>query len=352
MTAYIVMYLLPSLAAVGAASRSGIRARMGLVWLLAFLAAVLLIGFRHEVGGDWWSYLDHLYAAHWETPGSILAGSDPGYELLNWLADRFGLGIYAVNLVCGAIFVAGLFAFCRRQPNPWLALAVAVPYLLIVVAMGYSRQSVAAGLAMIGLVALGDGKRLRFVVWLALAATFHRSAIVLLPLAVLAGDRHRIWAALWIGAASLLLYLLLLSETIDTLYAVYIEAQYASEGALVRVFMNAVPALLFLAFRRRFPLTDGERRLWTWIALLALLFVPALAVSPSSTAVDRVALYLIPLQLFVFARLPQALGPTFGRVPVTLAVLGYYGAVLFVWLTYAAHAFAWLPYRFYPLLQG
>jgi hypothetical protein len=352
MISYWVMYLLPALAAVGAAPRSGTRAHVGLFWLLAFVAAVLLIGFRHEVGGDWWTYLDHLHAARWETLGMVLSeGADPGYRLFNWLADRLGLGIYAVNLACGAIFVAGLFAFCRRQPNPWLALAVAVPYFLIVVAMGYSRQSVAAGLTMFGLVALADGSRLRFVLWLALAATFHRSAVILVPLAVLAGDRHRVWAALWVGGAALLLYLLLLSETIDSLYAAYIEAQYASEGALVRVAMNAVPAILFLALRRRFPLTDGERRLWTWVSLLALIFVPALIVSPSSTAVDRVALYLIPLQLFVFARLPQTLAPMFGNLPATLAVLAYYGAVLFVWLAYAAHAFAWLPYRFYPLLQ-
>ena len=36
-----------------------------------------------------------------------------------------------------------------------------------------------------------------------------------------------------------------------------------------------------------------ERKLWTWIALAALLCLPI--VSLATTAVDRVALYLIPI---------------------------------------------------------
>jgi hypothetical protein len=72
-------------------------------------------------------------------------------------------------------------------------------------------------------------------------------------------------------------------------------------------------------------------------------------VSPSSTAVDRVALYWIPLQLFVLSRLPDAMSqrPGLNSIWVQL-VVAYSAAVLFVWLFFASHAFAWLPYQFYP----
>ena len=43
------------------------------------------------------------------------------------------------------------------------------------------------------------------------------------------------------------------------------------------------------------------------------MFVVLLVVSPSSTAVDGVALYWIPLQLFVMSRLPNALGLREGK---------------------------------------
>ena len=66
--------------------------------------------------------------------------------MLNWLSIQMDWGILGVNLIGGAIFAFGLVAFCRRQPRPWLALAVAIPYLVIVVAMGYSRQGIALAL--------------------------------------------------------------------------------------------------------------------------------------------------------------------------------------------------------------
>jgi hypothetical protein len=74
-------------------------------------------------------------------------------------------------------------------------------------------------------------------------------------------------------------------------------------------------------------------------------------VSPASTAVDRIALYMLPLQLVVFSYFPDVINRETVRdvtAPVAGVVL-YYGLVQFVWLNFAAHAFAWLPYRFYPL---
>ena len=97
-------------------------------------------------------------------------------------------------------------------------------------------------------------------------------------------------------------------------------------------------------------MTIPQQRLWFWFALAALGLLAWLTVSPSSTAVDRVGLYLLPLQLVVFAYLPEALGRGRGNTRSwVLAVIAYYATVEFVWLNYATHAFAWLPYRWYPV---
>ena len=81
------------------------------------------------------------------------------------------------------------------------------------------------------------------------------------------------------------------------------------------------------------------------MSLLALASVAWLFLSSSSTAVDRVALYLIPLQLFVFARLPDVLGGGRSIRTWVIAIVIYYTAVLIVWLNFATHAFAWVPYH-------
>ena len=318
-------------------------------WRNVFLLLVLMIGLRHEVGGDWLTYIDHIDRVRGLPLSEALKSGDPAYALLNLLATQLGGGAYFVNTVCAFIFAWGLVVYCRSMPLPWLALVVAVPYLVMVVAMGYTRQGVAIGLAMLGLVALDKGRVLNFVLWVALAATFHKSAVILIPLAIF-HKTSRAWLE-WVivVGASVLLYGLLLRDSVETLKAGYLEAQYQSSGAAIRVVMNALPAAIFLKWRNRFYLSPAQRTFWTWMSLGALAFVVLLVISPSSTAVDRVALYWIPLQLFVWSHLPVALGqPGKASRRWVQRIVIYSAAVQLVWLFFAQTAFAWLPYQFYP----
>lgn len=343
------MFLVPAWLALKRPQADGVRAiRFDVRWALVWLALTTLIGYRFEVGGDWFIYDDQYLAVAGGSFGDTIAQGDPAYAALNWISAYFGWGIYGTNLICGAVFSAGLIAFCRSQPRPWLTLAVAIPYMVIVVAMGYSRQGVAIGIAMLALLSLGKKDNLKFVLWIALAALFHKSAVLLVPLAILAATRNRWWVALWVGSAALLLYVLLLQEAMEGLASGYIESEYQSQGAGIRVAMNAIPALAFLLFRKRLASDPHERGIWTWLSILAITFVVLLAVSPSSTAVDRVALYMIPLQLFVLPRLLDLMARDLVGAGVFAVVL-YSALVQFVWLNYAAHAEYWVPYRFYPL---
>lgn len=326
------------------------RSRQGIGWYAMGLFLTLMIGLRHEVGGDWFNYIVHIENASGMPFVELLGSKDPAYALLNWIGANIAGGAYLPNLVCALLFSAGLLQFCRSLPRPWLALAVAVPYLVMVVAMGYTRQGVAIGLAMMGLSALIRHTGIwRFVGWIAIAALFHKSAVILVPLALLSGTKHRFLTTLGILGTSSLLFILLLQESVDHLMVNYVEAQYASSGAGVRIVMNALPAGVFLLFRRKFMLSYEQKKFWTWMSLGAFGFVGLLLVSPSSTAVDRVALYWIPLQVFVWAQIPDALGRPRGRNTILVGwVLFYNFAVLLVWLFFAQTAFAWLPYQFYP----
>jgi len=317
-------------------------------WLYAFLL-LMVVGYRHEVGGDWFNYFKPLVFALDQTwYEGMMSGGDPAYGLLTWIAANFGGGIYFVNFVCGFVFVAGLLVFARYSPQPWLTMCVAVPYLVIVVAMGYTRQGAAIGLAMVGLVALNQGQLYKFAGWLILAALFHKSALIMLPVAVFSGRKN--WVALLgVLLVGVMMFMLLLAEYVDSLVAGYITDEYSSSGAGVRVAMNALPAAIFLMFRKRFNLTPSQKSFWVWMSVGALAIILLLAVSPSSTAVDRVALYWIPLQLFVWSRLPQAMGQRAGTQRQWLAVVLVYSfGVQFVWLFYAEHSVLWLPYQFYP----
>jgi len=349
---YLMLFGLPAWFALRRpqAQRSALRSS-NFQWQVVTFIFTLVIGLRHEVGGDWFIYkenYDRFASGELLAAMTELGTSDSAFAFLSWIAPSFG-GEYFVNFVCGALFSLGLVSFCRNQPNPWLALTVAVPYLVTVVAMGYTRQGVAIGLSMLGLVALSHDKLLRFLFLIALAGAFHKSAVILIPLAIFSGSRHR-WTAiigvLFIGS---LTFILFLQESLERLVSGYVSDAMESSGALIRVLMNALPAMLFLLLRSRFALSVVSQGFWTWMAMGALLLVPALVLSPSSTAVDRVALYWIPVQIFVWSRLPQAisLGPRSEQF-FRQAVIIYSLSVLLVWLLFGDHSFAWIPYKFYP----
>jgi hypothetical protein len=352
MALYWLLLLVPCLAAIGVphvGGKSISERSWSLGFQLYFLLLVLVVGWRHEVGGDWSNYLPAIDIALQQSFEEALAQTgDPAYKSLNWMSAHAGAGIYGVNLVCAVVFSYGLMVFCRNTPRPWLSLAVAVPYLVIVVAMGYTRQGVAIGLIMLALVALDKGSLAKFIVWVVLAALFHRTALILIPMAIFAGRKN--WVAI-VGVlfTLVLLFFLLLAEHVDNMVAGYITDQLDSSGAAIRIAMNALPAIVFLLFRQRFNLTDAQRTFWTWMSLGGLAFIVLLGLSPSSTAVDRVALYWIPLQLYVWSRLPFAMARTHNaQLPWVAGVLLYSLAVQFVWLFFAVHSYGWIPYQFYP----
>jgi hypothetical protein len=357
MLTYWVMFLLPALVALmmetqrtGTVPAAEAETPVG-AWVAVGIVLTLLIGFRYEVGGDWFTYFHYLDDVAGLMLDEVILNSDPGYQVLNWLSLELDLDIFGVNLMAGAIFAIGLIFFCRSLPRPWLALAVAVPYLVIVVSMGYARQGVALGLAMLGLVALGKKQIGWFVFWTMLAATFHKTAVLLLPLSALAAAHNRFVAVAW-GLGSLGLgYWLFLQDAAENLYKNYVEAEYQSSGAMIRLAMNLVPAAALIVWRTKFTFTEGERRLWLLFALISLALFGVFLASPASTAIDRIALYMLPLQLVIFAHLPDVLSDERENdvSPMVLGVVGFYGLVQFVWLNFADHAFAWLPYRFYPL---
>ena len=349
------MFLLPAILATQEKPRltlpggrpAGLASPSG--WLLATSVFCILIGLRYEVGGDWKNYLVNLKPVSRLDFGQILSLDDPGYHLLEWLSLKAGWGIYGVNLAGAAIFSGGLFRFCKFLPRPWLALVAAVPYLIIVLGMGYTRQGIALGCAMVGLVAFAEGRVLRFVIWIVLGATFHKTAVLLLPFAALASSQRRIITALWVAAVTLTAYVLLLADSVDVLKRGYLEAKYESQGAFVRLLMNAVPAVLYLSRQRDFQRILPGTRMWFWFSIASLILLAILFISPSSTAVDRIALYMLPLQLVVFSSLPECRGPRSTNQALVVVIVLYYAAVLFTWLNYAATSYTWIPYRFYPL---
>ena len=333
-----------SYAVAGLAPPPRSRAMAGLYILI--LATALMVGLRYRVGADWFNYLDNYNLVQLLSYSQALETFDMGYATLVYVAGHMDAGIWLANLACGIIMMLGILRFCSRQHNPALAFVVAVPYLIIVVGMGYTRQGVAIGIVLAGLADADGRSSLKLIAFILAAALFHRTALLVLPLALAPLARRNLLHAILGAIASAGLFYVMLSRSTDQLVATYITQDYESSGAAIRVMMNVPPAMLALLMRKRLGFSAYQRDMWSIFALVALATVPLVLATSFTTAIDRLALFLIPLQLAILPRLPYVLGESRQRnAQLLLAVCGYSAAVQTVWLVFATHASYWVPYK-------
>jgi hypothetical protein len=309
-------------------------------------ATALMMGLRYQVGGDWFNYLNNYNIEQILSYSNALDQSDPAYATLVFIAGRLNAGMFMVNLVCAVIMSFGVARFCSRQPNPALSFLVAIPYLIIVVGMGYTRQGVAIGLIMAGLAEINERSIGKFVVFVACAALFHKTAVLVLPIALAPLLRRNMLYAIGGVIAFLLLSLLLLRDAANQLVTNYVAADYQSSGATVRVFMNVPPAILALIFRKNLGFPQYQREVWLWFAVAALATFPLVLAADFTTAIDRMALFFIPLQMAILGRFPYMFGDRkILNMQAVLAVCGYSGFVELVWLVFATNSKYWVPYH-------
>ena len=132
-------------------------------------------------------------------------------------------------------------------------------------------------------------------------------------------------------------------------YSVLLTSGRESSGALIRVLMTLFPALIFLLYNKRFKLEDFENKIWLCFAVLTIFLFVGLFLSPSSTVIDRIALYIVVLQIFVISKLPDIFRQFgIGEGLTSFMIIVYCFTILFAWLLFANNANNWLPYRFFP----
>lgn len=344
MLPYWLTYFIACVGALANTSRAD-RQRPSAMLVGMVLLIILFVGLRFEVGADWFNYLYMYKYIGTRSLDSALTSGDFAYVYLNWLGNRWNAEIWFVNLACATVFGWGLYRLALTQDNPLTTVAIAIPYVVIAVAMGYTRQGAALGLVMVALADYMKRENIwRFTAFIFGAALFHSSAVIVLPLVALTGRRSSVINILVLVCAVIFAYSVLAQSALEKIQNIYIQKQYASQGAMVRILMSNVSALAYFAFRKHIDFNPVEKAIWRNFGIASFVALFALFVSDSSALVDRLALYLMPLQLVIFSKVSIIGDRSIGSLIIVLAA---FAAVLFVWLNFAANSFMWKPYGSY-----
>jgi len=336
------------------------------LWNLILVFFVFVIGYRDQVGGDWDHYITsnniyaNLYKYHFlEIFNFKFFANDFGYILIHWFGVKFGNGIYTTNLIAAAIFVYGLKRFLEYSGNKWFGLTIASPYLITVVSMGFTRQSIAIGLLMLSFVAFIDRKKYISYLYIVLATLMHVSAFYLILIFLLIDNKNLNYVGLtkkYIVSIILffgLLYLLFPVNIENKIkFFIMVENVEHSAGVWPRLFISALSSLTFLSLHKYWKEKYDDYRILMIFSLITLIFLP-LAIY-FSALIDRLAVYIIPIQILIFSRLPLFFNILELRYLLSSLILLGYFANLYIWLNFGHYSTYWLPYSNYlmKLLSG
>jgi hypothetical protein len=343
MAPYFLMLALPGLPA-------AMGARFSLtLWRLVFLIYWLMIGFRFEVGMDWLNYLRLYDDAYKLGSGVSLATAlfrvEPGFALLSWFAAKTGGGLILINAVSALVFCWGLFAFAKRCPEPFLAIAVATPLVVIAMAMNLTRQAMAFGTIAYLFATWEQRGAIARVILVLVASTFHFSVLFVLVFVALSAKTTRLIQ--YIATAAVVLLIVMISifapDAIEAYSRLYVSGKIQATGALSHVAVLATAALLYVLLRRNWIAVGGHCLLYWNLALAALAALPLIMVS--SVGAYRFSLYLWPMAMFVYSGIPAIIDKEEGKLLYRLILVAASAALLLGWLTYANNSSAWQPYQ-------
>ena len=168
---------------------------IGLSWYFWVFILTFFIGFRDSIGTDWFPYV-RLFnkisiISFQELLTNISYSENISYSILIWISSKLGFGIYGANLLMGFIFSLFLIIFCNHFDRPYFALLISIPYIIVVVGIGYGRQGVALAFLMISFLCLFKNKKILFILLIVAGSTFHKSLIFFLPFLILSFDKNK-----------------------------------------------------------------------------------------------------------------------------------------------------------------
>ncbi len=339
---YAAVYLLLLLAAGISGRNPALRRRF---YFLAIIVLGVFVGFRYEVGCDWYGYLNIYEVQRTRAIETVFQQREPLFGLANQLLHAFEIDYPYINLIASLVFFVGFNQLARRQPDPLGTLILSFPLLIMHIVMSGIRQAMAIGILCVAFNAFNDRRPLLYAGLVVLAGGFHTSALIFLSLApFVIGKLTRRNIALGAAVGLPGLYFLASGEQFTIYYDRYVDTGLEAGGAPIRTGFLTMTGVLFhlvMKHRWRHLYPTDFKLIWVSATLMLALFP---LVFLSSVIADRVAYYLMPAQIVILARFPYVNRGVFSPLILSLPFVAG-GIVLFGWMALSAHfANCYVPY--------
>ena len=333
--------MIPYLSVFGLFALLGLRDFQNQTRVIVIGLSIFLIwfaGLRFFVGCDFESYVIRYQESQNLSWSAILGKAEWGFGIMTAIFAKAGLPYAAFQAFATSLIIILYAKFALKHDQPIYLLALFFPILILQLGMSGMRQAIALGFILLAYSAFIDQKRVMIGVWIVAAFLFHNSAIILLPIAFLAGrdiSLPRLIAGFIILTPIAALFL---GERIEVYSDRYVEQIYGSQesaGAWYRYLFTVIPVAAFLGLRTRIKQQFPEVYP---LLLLGALFTIAISATAyiSSVALHRLTFFAMPLSILMTLYVARVM--TRDTVRIQLAWLGFFGAYMAVWFVTSRHA--------------
>lgn len=322
-------------------------------WLVLFLFAIFLLlfaGTRYYVGCDYVGYFLRFDRTPFDFSFSyLLSKEEPGFNGILGYLKSSGHSYSSLLFVCSCIYILCLTRFASLFRSPAIFLVLAFPVLVVQLGMSGIRQALALGFLLVSFTSFVNSSRVWTAIWIFVAAQFHTSAIVFLPMALMSGRhvsmRRLIAGMVILGPA----VVFLLQERFDVYSDRYIEqihGENSASGAWLRYALVALPFLFFVPWHREIKvLVPKLYELLRLFMMIVFLMFPVGLIS--SVALHRLTFYVMPVSILALYYVSLLAATKFRVKPIAHWVpIVVYGSYIVVWFAFSKKATScYIPYQ-------
>ena len=316
-----------------------------LVWILVIFLLIIFIGFRNEIGGDWYTYKNFFYQEIPKLGFRDMLNASLVYVLINKIAYYLGIQFIGVNFISSIIFMFSLAFFLKNTPNRWLALAISFPIIILILGMGYARQGLAFSFSLFLIKALEDKKILKSILFIFLSILSHKSALFFSSILLfLFFFYHKKYFYLLLSIFIPILFGILFWKLYSHYLYFYVGSgqHNFSFGSLPRSILILLIGILFLILRNKFHnISKYQFFIYSSLSWIIIFLFPLSIIT--SIVTDRLLLYFYVLKLVVvsYANLKDKI------ISLNiLLIVSMYFFYFIIWIFFGKNTFSWIPYKF------
>lgn len=340
-------------------------------FIINFFILLFFLGFRSDIGGDYATYKTIFNSMGNLSFYVVITQSDPIFTTICYIINKLNLGIEGLIFTQSLIFIFGLFLLASLFKNFNLIILFSFPILIIILGMGYYRQSMAVGFFMIALYFYIRDFKIQFLIFSFFSILTHSSLLLVFSIIfffsvfifyidkiIFYKKKVIIFATIFFILGILIIYfnneyLIILKRVFNTYFigekvlASDVKQKLNSYGVHFRFILASFPALAFYVMLKKnfFNNNDLARiKVLFFIYCSTLLFLLPI-IGFASVFVDRILLSFAVIGVLIVSYFNNFLKMYFNQNFLNLIYTFYNLIIVYGFLQYSAHRRFWVPYN-------